>query len=258
MKSTKQEKLKQQALRKAQKRGLIERIMSDTVLSSSAKIVAWALLHKFHNNENDRCNPGFPAIAGISGLSRRTVITAIAELRDGGWIAVKSIGGGSKASTNRYEFDWERTSRGANSARVQGSSVGVQTSAREPLRTTLSLSERESVCAIIPFQRAPDGALVREESKFQTLCSIWRAKPDGIDPKAEKAFFEVCNAGAEPDEILASAQNWVAKTEPRWLPKLEKWLGNGAWQNEPIARRAQRGPGGKQSLVAIAREYGGV
>ena len=109
---------------------------------------------------------------------------------------------------------------------------------------------------LFPNQRAPDGALEELEEKFQCLCLIWRAKPDGVNvAKAQKAFMAVCADGAEPDAILASAHNWVTKTEPRYLKKLEDWLGNGAWQNEP---RKQTGGGrrGKRSAAEAAMAYG--
>jgi len=41
-----------------------------------------------------------------------------------------------------------------------------------------------------------------------------------------------------PADILDSARRWVAAREPRFLPKLEEWLANGAWRNDPPVRQA--------------------
>jgi hypothetical protein len=108
MKSTSKQQ-QHAVLRRNQKRALLDRMRSDAGLSSSAYRVADALLNKFFNNGSDRCNPSGASIAKAAGLSRRWVVVGIAELNVGGWINVESIGGGSKASTNRYSFDWERT-----------------------------------------------------------------------------------------------------------------------------------------------------
>ena len=79
----------------------------------------------------------------------------------------------------------------------------------------------------------------RWQRDFESLCLIWR-KPDGINkPAAWKAFQAVCSEHPA-EEVLASAERWVAATPPRYLKKLEDWLGNGAWRNEPPVRGAER------------------
>jgi hypothetical protein len=250
----------------AHKYAFLWRLMADTTLSASAKGVAVTLLLKYHNTKTGRCNPSIAGMAKTAGCCRRTAFSAIAELKNTGWIAVEGTKGGSPTHTNQYSFDFERVKSaasvtsaetapvtGAGFALVQDLSPGVQTSAHELSRTTRAL--RREGGREISSQRAPDGAL---EEKFEQLCFIWRVKPDGVNKaKAQKAFLAVCGDGGSPFEIVASAQNWVAKTEPRYLKKLEDWLGNGAWLNDPRPSRPSRRPGGKQSLVAIARQYGG-
>ena len=105
-----------------------------------------------------------------------------------------------------------------------------------------------------PPQRAPDGAL----GMFEELYQFWDShKPDGVDKKlAWKAFEPLADHG---EEILASAQRWVAATDPQWLKKLELWLGNGAWKKNPPRRQTPtRGGKGKANLTAIALNYGSV
>lgn len=102
-------------------------------------------------------------------------------------------------------------------------------------------------------ERAPDGAL---EEKFEQLCHTWR-KPDGVNRIAAwKAFQEVC-ADHDGDEVLASAALWVASTPARYLKKLELWLSNGAWQNEPVQRQGGS-RGGKANPVDEMLNAGGV
>ena len=89
-----------------QKYAFLWRLMADTVLSPPAKVVATTLLLKFHNTKTGRCNPSIGALTKTTGLSRRTIFYAVTELRDAGWIAVQSTGGGSPTHTNKYSFDF--------------------------------------------------------------------------------------------------------------------------------------------------------
>ncbi|OAF18781.1 hypothetical protein AXW67_02330 [Bradyrhizobium neotropicale] len=76
------------------------------MLSSTAKLVADALLLTFRNNMTGQCNPSLTTIGLAIGRCRRTVINAINELRAGPdpWLIVRGTGGGSKDNTNNYEF----------------------------------------------------------------------------------------------------------------------------------------------------------
>lgn len=216
------------------------RLVADKILSFAAKVVATELLLTFHNAKTDRCNPSLVAIAKASGCSRRTAISAIAELNAAGWVAVQSTKGGGSNCTNRYSFDFEgvqtsapHTSADVCTAGVQNSSPGVQTSAHEPLRTTRASGARGE--GEETSQRAPDGALAREEELLE-LLQIWSVKPHGVnETKARAAFLRVIAGGASPQIILNNARRWTAAKakEPRFLPALETWLDNGAWRNDP-------------------------
>jgi hypothetical protein len=94
------------------------RLMADPALSASAKCAATALLLKFHNAKTGRCNPSLAGIAEVAaGIGRRTVFSAISELKKAKWITIKSMRGGSSSCTNRYSFD---IGGGAKSAPLTG------------------------------------------------------------------------------------------------------------------------------------------
>ncbi|WP_187437564.1 helix-turn-helix domain-containing protein [Bradyrhizobium rifense] len=86
-------------------------IMADPSLTSTAKLVADALLITFRNSTTGRCNPSLAKIALAIGRSRRTVIKAIGELKAGAdpWLIVRGTRGGSKDNTNNYEFRMKGT-----------------------------------------------------------------------------------------------------------------------------------------------------
>ena len=128
-----------------QKYAFLWRLMADTALSPSAKVVAATLLLKFHNTKTGQCNPSFAAIAKATGRSRRTIFPAIAELRDAGWITVESTGGGSSSPHEPIQFRLRTgvvccTPTGAQPAFTgvaEWSRSGCQRPvAHEPLRTT--------------------------------------------------------------------------------------------------------------------------
>jgi hypothetical protein len=239
------------------------RLMAVTELSLPAKVVATALLLKFHNEKTGRCNPGAGSIAKTIGISRRMVFYGILELKNAGWISVESIKGGGSKCSNRYSFDFERVQKSAppnsaqdvpsNSAQdvlVRKTTPNGTRVAHEPLRTTRA--PRGGCVGETPNQRAPDGALEREEDRnsgagaadFKVLFKIWDdAKLDGTDEDmALKAFNRVVDKGAEPHLIIEGAQQWVDAMEPRYLPALERWLAKRAWRKDPPARRRSRSP----------------
>jgi Helix-turn-helix domain len=240
----------------------LSRLMADPDLSASSKCVAYALLFRFHNNKTGRCNPSLSAIATAIGRKRRAIFPAIAELQNGGWLTCESIKGGKPTNTNRYRFSFEPVSSTTplpvqSTALVQQNAGGMSYTAHEPERTSGALTGA-SVGENASLWRAPDGAPLQEN--FATLCEIWR-KPHGINKRdALRAFVAAC-AEHDPAAIIASAETWVAAIAPRglkYLPKLDAWLNDGAWQNyppNPAGHGEQRG--GKENAVDVMLANGG-
>jgi helix-turn-helix protein len=239
------------------------RMFADTVLSFTGKVVATTLLLKFHNTKTGQCNPSIATIAKAIGRGRRTTFYAITELKETGWITVKSTGGGSSRNTDQFDFDFERLQSIApvgvqESAPEQDFARGVQDPAHEPSRTTRAFGAggggREKTS-----QRAPDGAL----EKFEQLRQLWQRPYGTNEEKALAAFNRLIGDGVAPELILESARRWVAVREPAFLPKLETWLDDGAWRNNPPVRqtRGQRKPSAAEVAAglaeAAARDEGG-
>ena len=104
-------------------------------------------------------------------------------------------------------------------------------------------------------RRAPDGAA----AEFEELRQLWQ-RPYGMNvAKALAAFNRVAGDGDTPAAvILESARRWVAAREPAFLPALERWLDDGAWRNDPPARRnnSQRKASAVEVAVRLARPKG--
>jgi hypothetical protein len=85
-----------------------ENVMRTRRLPQRAKLVAWVLSRKFNRGHFDRCGEllAYPAISTIdkeAGMSKRTVLTALRELVDRRYIAIRhGRGGRGYAAGNRY------------------------------------------------------------------------------------------------------------------------------------------------------------
>jgi hypothetical protein len=78
--------------------------MADERLSAAAKCVATVLLLQFRNHKTSVCNPSFTTIAQCVGRKRRSVIDAINELKELGWMDWEGTAGGSPTNTNNFQF----------------------------------------------------------------------------------------------------------------------------------------------------------
>jgi hypothetical protein len=243
-------------------------ILADEELSSTAKCVATALLLKFRNTKTGRCNPSFAAIAKAIGRKRRAIVPAVAELKASGWLKIVGTKGGSSANTNSFVFDLTAKQRVQCTTPVTSAEddtptgvvddTGVVECTRGVVDCPRTIENQPSptemvVCVSGANERAPDGALWQ----FERLCQIW-CKPDGIDRKKAFAAFKAVRTEHDGEDVIASAGRWVAVTAPRYLPKLERWLENGAWLNQPQARKAtSAGRGGKPNPVHAMLNAGG-
>jgi hypothetical protein len=269
-------KAEQKAKTKA-KLDFIQRVLADAALSSTAKCVLVGLLLKFHNSRTGQCNPSPGTIAAAIGLSRRAVITAVAELKQSGWVDVTSTRGGSQRNTNRWHFDVSRTvpvsaaapqtseedCTGAENftGGVKQTSEGVKNTAHEPLKNPSPLrGEGEGDAAL---RRAPDGA--PQEGSEEAWAEFWQLWQRGHGDNRERVrkAFAVAVAEHGEDAILASARRWASEKEPRYLPEPVKWLA-GVWQSEPAPAPKRSGRNGgsyrsnKVNPVTEALRAGGI
>src|SRR5258707_4712239 len=79
-------------------------IMADAHLSAPAKCVATVLLLQFRNHKTSVCNPSFNTIGKCIGRKRSSVIEALNQLKQFGWIDWEGTAGGSPTNTNNFQF----------------------------------------------------------------------------------------------------------------------------------------------------------
>ena len=78
-------------------------VRRDPRLSTTAKLVAVSLCDDFAHHETAYCNPGVETIAEALCLCDRSILRAIAQLRDAGWISVMERRGRGRRS--EYSFN---------------------------------------------------------------------------------------------------------------------------------------------------------
>ncbi|MEZ0061420.1 hypothetical protein ABIF26_006963 [Bradyrhizobium elkanii] len=88
----------------AEQHDILWSVMEDARLSAAAKCVATVLLLKFRNQASGVCNPSFNTIAKCVGRKRRSVIDAVNELKEFGWLSWTGTLGGSTENTNQFDF----------------------------------------------------------------------------------------------------------------------------------------------------------
>ncbi len=73
-------------------------------LNHAAKLIAVALAQGFANNETAECRPGLPSLMAAIGSPKRTVMRALADLKQAGWI--DTSGGNAPGRAAAYAFRW--------------------------------------------------------------------------------------------------------------------------------------------------------
>jgi hypothetical protein len=116
-------------------------IMADVRLSAAAKCVATVLLLQFRNHKTSVCNPSFTTIAQCVGRKRRSVIDAINELKDLGWMDWEGTAGGSPTNTNNFQFylkprPVQQTAPVQDTAPVQSSALTGAAERTQPVQYT--------------------------------------------------------------------------------------------------------------------------
>lgn len=82
-------------------------VIADCSLSPMARLIAVCLAQRFANNQTAECRPGLPALMASVAAPKRTVLGALADLKNEGWIA--AAGGHAPGRAATYRFLWPET-----------------------------------------------------------------------------------------------------------------------------------------------------
>jgi biotin operon repressor len=219
----------------------------------SALAVAFMLLYRHQNAKTGRCDPATATLAEETGLSERTVKSAVEELRNSGWWQIGR--GRGRGHTNSYMPDLEKVKHASPIGPGKGElpfiilpPEKVKRSIRKgEARFTRTSKNQESDSHTVDAhahraaaRSARARARVREEdgarSAFETFWRIYPHRGAFSDPKkpAREKFDAAVKRGVDPAAIIAGAEKYRAHieqhgTEARFVAQAKTWLNEERW-----------------------------
>lgn len=200
----------------AEQHDILWGIMEDARLSAAAKCVATVLLLKFRNQDTKVCNPSFSTIAKCVGRKRRSVIDAVNELKEMGWVQWTGTLGGSTENTNQFGFSpqpVQQTAPVQDTTPVQCSAdtgaaertAPVQYTAHEPsIKPSKNQEEREGRARATPI---PDDFRLDDQTYNWALDRL--GSVDAVDRSVFRLVNNSRDKGALSRDWQAKARNWI-------------------------------------------------
>jgi hypothetical protein len=232
------------ALSLPDKAGLASGIAADGRLRASHKVVAFALLFRFHNTKTGQCNPSYEMVAKSCCLTRRAVIEAINRLEAAGWLNVERTNGG-RNRRNQFRFLEAPAQTVKTDTSIEQETVNSEVINSEPSFTPNSEPE---------FTRIEPGNLNTGKNLGNLSCSnegferFWSVYPRKAAKKAAARIFErITNKGeATAAELIEGAERYArfchaGGREPRFIKHPTTWLNGGCWSDE-IEPSPKHGP----------------
>jgi len=190
-------------------------IMADARLSASAKCVAVVMLLKFRNHKTSVCNPSFTSIASYVGRKRRSVIDAINELKELGWIDWEATAGGSPTNTNNFQFylkprPVQRTAPVQDAAPVQQNAATGAAERTQPVQRTahdLSIEPSRTIRSALRL-KGQEGFRVHSDSMQADGWRRWwasRGIPEPAFSQRDGYYIQPLPSPVPPDSTEKAA-----------------------------------------------------
>jgi hypothetical protein len=219
----------------------------------SALAVAFVLLYRHINGRTGRCDPSTSTLAEETGLSARTVKSAVDELRNSGWWQITR--GGGRGRTNSFLPHLEKV----NSASPIGVEKGEVTFTLSPAKTvrrsvkkgearftrtsknqnhTVDAHPSAARSACAHARECQTGGEDGANSEFDAFWQIYPSRRPHANPKkpARLKFAAAVKDGADPADIVRGAENYRAATEAigtdaRYVAQARTWLNEERWKD---------------------------
>jgi hypothetical protein len=237
-------------------------MLKANTFTRSALAVAFCLLYRHLNGRTGRCDPSISTLADKTGLTKRSVNSAVDELRKSGWWRVANGEGATVRGgrTNSYAPRFDVVKR--ESGEANDTSSGLEVVKRSPpVHAESGETQRQKVVKQASpkpvrnqesySQRA--GARRRERvfrdaatSKFDAFWRVYPHRTPHANPKKPAAlkFEAAIKRGVDPAEIIAGAERYAAYVareaiEPRFVAQAVTWLNQERWRDDHQQRPAE-------------------
>jgi hypothetical protein len=231
--------------------------------SPGALAIAFVLLYRHLNGRTGRCDPSISTLANGTGLTKRTVYSAVNELRKSEWWQVARAGEtGRGGRTNLYTPQFEvgrrsgelpntssirevvkrRTPVRAESGEVQRQKV-VKRASPKPVKNQNQMVDlhRPFASAARSHWRVSDIGN-RANREFETFWQVYPSRRPHSNPKkpARLKFETAISRGADPADIIRGAENYRAiveatGTDARYVAQAQTWLSQERWNDHSDA-----------------------
>lgn len=239
----------------------LDQVKADDKLPRSAFVVAFQLMQGFNAEYGGAAWKSIETLAEETQLSEPSIVRITRQLVQRGHLKIEHGKAGRGGHTNRYFMVKKTSADGGLQTSAQTSAGDPQTSTGggDLLKNHLTgeaeaaspVKERESELTLAVSARAPapvGGALEGKKvavDRFPDLWALWswaRSWPDDDEATARRIFATCRDADHHiTDQIIAAARAWINAVEPRFLPKLSKWLTARGWEKPPPTRRQRKG-----------------
>lgn len=181
---------------------------------------------------------------------RDAILTAIRELRDVGFVALRRIGGAEPRSVyymrDALDLAWPWDDPQPDNPTVddpppENPGVGTPTPSERTVTamTEAVITEAPITAALEMVVAAPDAPTVE-----QSFDQLWKHYPRHIAKPAALKSYRAVRKHTDHDSIMRGLATWcaywTAKNEPQFIPHPATWLNQHRWNDTPpaIVRRA--------------------
>jgi hypothetical protein len=232
-------------------------MMKSSTFTRSALSVAFALLYRHLNADTRRCDPSIATLAKETGLTTRSVKSAIDELKRSGWWQINREGAwGRGGRTNGYAPQFEvvkaASPLGLEGGEAHDTSSGVEVMKhRTPVCAESGEAQRqkvvkhpspkpvknqESLDLRLPLQpvKMIDGA----DDDFERFWHAYPSRHPHANPKkpARAKFAAAVKRGVDPAVMIRGAENYRAAlkrsgTDACYVAQAQTWLNQERWND---------------------------
>jgi len=215
----------------------------DQSLSPAARAVLAQILDHY-NSRSGQCTPSLERLARNSGLARRSVVRAVKELREKGWIDREHVTreGGRAFASNHFRPVFERGDLGTERSLPRDDAVPTPGDETVPRVGTKRCAEVGTKRSPEPSKKNQGKGTKSESIDDAAFDRFWSVFPRKVGKGAARSVFQrvVSKAQATADELTAGAERYAAATagkDPEFIAHPKTWLNAERWTDEPVRGR---------------------
>ena len=244
-------------------------IRSDWATHLDIKVAGAIIDNYWHDYGNSRAAVSFLQLA-TGEVTPRRIRESLRRLIDHGVFSILRKGQGTRPTEYLLNFDWAQTVpkpkklEGVKITPSEGIKITPSTDARggknyPPNLLTLPAycRERESMespCARLTPRKeeGKDIVVMAWQDKFEEFWRVYDRQPWHDDPEpVRQAFMAKCQAGTNPDDVLAGTRAYVAvRTEPKFRDKPGEFI------ERELYRKEHKAPSKKSNPKSNNRNHG--